>query len=104
MASNLDCLPMSGSSDRPVADRVRGFLQWFEALEVPEQEVLMTLVYKEKKVRDVVNSLSSMAHEQRQEVFQRLGLPQDVLTRLPPPDPASTADVEVEWEEWKPPA
>lgn len=95
---------MSGPSDRPVADRVRGFLQWFEALEVAEQEVLMTLVYKEKKVRDVVNSLASMAQEQRQEVFQRLGLPQDVLTRLPPPDPASAADVEVEWEEWKPPA
>ena len=54
---------MSGPSERPVADRVRSFLQWFEALEVAEQEVLMTLVYKEKKVRDVVNSLASMAQE-----------------------------------------
>ena len=94
---------MSAPVDRPTADRVRGFLQWFETLEVAEQEVLMTLVYKEKKVRDVVNSLSSMAQEQRQEVFQRLGLPQDVLTRLPPPDPSLTSDVEVEWEEWKAP-
>ena len=92
---------MSGPSDRPVADRVRGFLQWFEALEVAEQEVLMTLVYKEKKVRDVVNSLASMAQEQRQEVFQRLGLPQDVLSRMPPPDPAASAEIVVEWEEWK---
>ena len=92
---------MSGLPDRPVADRVRGFLQWFEALEVAEQEVLMTLVYKEKKVRDVVNSLASMAQEQRQEVFQRLGLPQDVLSRMPPPDPAASAEIEVEWEEWK---
>lgn len=94
---------MSGSN-RPVADRVRGFLQWFEALDATEQEVLMTLVYKEKKVRDVVNSLASMAQEQRQEVFQRLGLPQDVLTRMPPPDPAAIADVEVEWKEWKAPS
>ena len=93
---------MSVPSDRPTADRVRGFLQWFESLDVSEQEVLMTLVYKEKKVRDVVNSLSSMAHEQRQEVFQRLGLPQDVLSRMPPPDPAASAELEVEWEEWKP--
>jgi len=92
------------SSNRPIADRVRGFVQWFEGLDASEQEVLMTLVYKEKKVRDVVNSLASMGQEQRQEVFQRLGLPQDVLTRMPPPDPAAIADVEVEWEEWKAPA
>jgi len=92
------------SSSRPIADRVRGFVQWFEGLDANEQEVLMTLVYKEKKVRDVVNSLASMGQEQRQEVFQRLGLPQDVLSRMPPPDPAAIADVEVEWEEWKAPA
>jgi hypothetical protein len=45
-----------------------------------------------------------MAQEQRQEVFQRLGLPQDVLSRMPPPDPAAISDVVVEWEEWKAPA
>ena len=90
------------SADRPTNDRVRGFLQWFEALDSEEQEVLMTLVYKEKKVRDVVSSLASMAQDQRQEVFQRLGLPQDVLSRLPPPDASASTDLEVEWEEWKP--
>lgn len=63
----------------------------------------MSLVYKEKKIRDVVHSLSSMGQDQRQEVFQRLGLPQDLLSRMPPPDPAAIADVEVEWEEWKAP-
>ena len=93
---------MSPSTDRPAADRVRGFLQWFEGLDSAEQDVLMTLVYKEKKVRDVVQSLASMAQEQRQEVFHRLGLPQDVLSRMPPPDPAAVSDIEVEWEEWKP--
>ena len=90
------------SADRPTNDRVRGFLQWFEVLDSEEQEVLMTLVYKEKKVRDVVSSLASMAQDQRQEVFQRLGLPQDVLSRLPPPDASASTDLEVEWEEWKP--
>ena len=93
---------MSNSSDRPIAERVRGFLQWFESLDASEQEVLMALVYKEKKVRDVVTSLASMAQDQRQEVFQRLGLPQDVLSRMPPPDPSASAEIEVEWEEWKP--
>jgi hypothetical protein len=38
------------------------------------------------------------------ESLQRLGLPQDVLSRMPPPDPAAISDVEVEWEEWKAPA
>lgn len=91
------------TSNRPTADRVRGFIQWFEALDAEDQEVLMSLVYKEKKIRDVVHSLSSMGQDQRQEVFQRLGLPQDLLSRMPPPDPAAIADVEVEWEEWKAP-
>ena len=92
------------SSSRPIADRVRSFVQWFEGLDASEQEVLMSLLYKEKKVRDVVNSLASMGQEQRHEVFQRLGLPQDLLTRMPPPDPAAIAGVEVEWEEWKAPS
>ena len=63
----------------------------------------MSMVYKEKRIRDVVNSLSGMAQEQRQEVFQRLGLPVDLVSRIPPPDPASLSDVEVEWEDWKAP-
>ena len=96
-------LGMATISDRPTLERVRGFLQWFERLDSAEQEILMTLVYKEKKVRDVVASLASMAQDQRQEVFQRLGLPQEVLSRMPPPDPSST-DIEVEWEEWSPSA
>ena len=92
---------MSTGSERPIAERVRGFLQWFESLDAAEQEVLMTLVYKEKKVRDVVTSLASMAQDQRQEVFQRLGLPQDVLSRMPPPDPSASSEIEVDWEEWQ---
>ena len=83
---------MSTGSDRPISERVRGFVQWFESLDAAEQEVLMTLVYKEKKVRDVVTSLASMGQDQRQEVFQRLGLPQDVLSRMPPPDPSASAE------------
>ena len=63
----------------------------------------MAMVYKEKRIRDVVNSLGGMAQEQRQEVFQRLGLPVDLVSRIPPPDPAALNDVEVEWEDWKAP-
>lgn len=63
----------------------------------------MGLVYREKKIRDVVSSLGTMGQEQRLEVFQRLGLPQDLVSRIPPPDPATLNAVEVEWEEWKPP-
>ena len=91
------------TSSKPTAERVASFLKWFEGLEGNDQEVLMGLVYKEKKIRDVVNSLGTMAQEQRLEVFQRLGLPQDLVTRIPPPDPAALNAVEVEWEDWKAP-
>ena len=90
-------------ASRSPSEKVNGFIQWFETLDASEQEVLMSMVYKEKRIRDVVNSLGGMAQEQRQEVFQRLGLPVDLVSRIPPPDPASLNDVEVEWEDWKAP-
>jgi hypothetical protein len=90
-------------AQRTTNEKVSSFLQWFEALDAADQEVLMAMVYKEKRIRDVVNSLGGMAQEQRQEVFQRLGLPVDLVSRIPPPDPAALNDVEVEWEDWKAP-
>jgi len=80
--------------------RVEEFLRWFQALEAKDQEELMGLVYNEHKVRDVVRSFSTMPVEQRKAVFQRLGLPNDLLTRIPPPASAGVGDVEVEWQEW----
>ena len=80
--------------------RVDEFLRWFQALDGKDQEELMGLVYSEHKVRDVVRSFSTMPSEQRKAVFQRLGLPNDMLNRIPPPAVGSTADVEVEWQEW----
>ena len=90
-------------ANKSTSEKVSSFLQWFEVLDTAEQEVLMAMVYKEKRIRDVVCSLGSMAQEQRQEVFQRLGLPLDLVARIPPPDPAALNDVEVEWEDWKAP-
>ena len=90
-------------ANKSTSEKVSSFLQWFEVLDVAEQEVLMAMVYKEKRIRDVVSSLGAMAQEQRQEVFQRLGLPLDLVARIPPPDPAALNDVEVEWEDWKAP-
>ena len=90
-------------ANKSTSEKVSSFLQWFEAIDSAEQEILMTMVYKEKRIRDVVNSLAGMAQEHRQEVFQRLGLPVDLVARIPPPDPAALNDVEVEWEDWKAP-
>lgn len=87
-----------------IAERVQHFLQWFAALEPDEQDVLMTLVQREKKVRDVVKSLGAMGLEQRREVFERLGLPADLVSRIPAPDPSALGDAEVEWVDWKAPA
>jgi hypothetical protein len=76
------------------------FLDWFRALDQSDQTELMDLVRTEYQVRDVVRSFSGMPVEQRKAVFQRLGLPNDMLSRIPPPANGSSGDVEVEWQEW----
>ena len=81
-------------------NRVDDFLRWFQALDGRDQEELMALVYSEHKVRDVVRSFSGMPVEQRKAVFQRLGLPNDILNRIPPPTVGAAGEVEVEWQEW----
>lgn len=84
-------------------DRVQNFIKWFSGLEADDQDVLMSLVYREKKIRDVVKSLGAMGLEQRREVFERLGLPADLVSRIPAPDPATLSDAEVEWVDWTAP-
>lgn len=84
-------------------ERVQQFIQWFSALESDDQDVLISLVYREKKIRDVVKTFGSMGLEQRREVFERLGLPADLVSRIPAPDPATLTEAEVEWVDWKAP-
>jgi hypothetical protein len=76
------------------------FFSWFRELDPSDQEPLMSLVYNEYKVRDVVRTFSVMPTQQRQAVFERLGLPNDLLSRIPPPTPGQVDEVEVEWKEW----
>jgi hypothetical protein len=80
--------------------RLDQFLQWFRDLEASDQGELMTLVYSEHKIRDMVRTFSSMPVDQRKSVFQRLGLPNDLLNRIPPPSAMASGDIEVEWQEW----
>lgn len=75
-------------------------MQWFRELAAHDQVELMKLVYSEHRIRDVVRSFSDMSSEQRQSVFQRLGLPNEMLSRIPPPAVSQLGDVEVEWKEW----
>ena len=43
---------------------------------------------------------ASMPTDQRRVVFERLGLPNDMLNRIPPPTAQGMGEVEVEWKEW----
>lgn len=96
----VDSTVLSSPNSNP---KVQDFLQWFAGLEADEQDVLMNLVIREKKVRDVVKTLGGMGLEQRREVFERLGLPSDLVSRIPAPDPATLTEAEVEWVDWKAP-
>ena len=77
------------------------FIGFFKGLEAGEQNELMQLVYEEHKVRNVVRTFSTMPTDQRRSVFQRLGLPQDLLSRIPPPVSVQEGEIEVEWQEWQ---
>ena len=80
---------------------VEKFITFFKDLEVGEQNELIQLVYEEHKIRNVVRTFSSMPTDQRRSVFQRLGLPQDLLSRIPPPVSMQEGEIEVEWQEWR---
>ena len=80
--------------------KLEKFVDWFKDLPEIDQAELMKMVYSEYKVREVVRAFSSMPAVQRQTVFERLGLPNELLTKIPPPGTSNTADLEVEWQEW----
>ena len=73
------------------------------ALDSDEQDVFMTMIYREKKIRDMVNSFANMGPEQRREVFERLGLPVDIVSRIQVPSIAAGPDPDIEWVDWKGP-
>jgi hypothetical protein len=93
----------SSSPDANAGDSSQAFdrfINWFRQLDDSDQQDLMRLVYDEHRIRNVVRTFSGMPIEQRQAVFQRLGLPNEVLSRIPPPSAQQIGDVEVEWKEW----
>lgn len=90
----------TGKTTTDLQGRIERFVQWFRELDAQDQVELMKLVYNEHRIRDVVRSFSGMSVEQRQSVFQRLGLPNDLLSRIPPAAVSQLGDVEVEWKEW----
>ena len=80
--------------------KIDKFINWFKSLPEDDQDELMKMVYSEYKVRDVVRSFSEMPVVQRQTVFQRLGLPEELLTKIPAPGANDAGELEVEWQEW----
>ena len=80
--------------------KLENFVTWFMSLAELDQSEIMDMAYNEHKVRDMVRNFSSMPVDQRKTVFQRLGLPNELLNRIPPPSTAASGDLEVEWQEW----
>jgi len=92
--------PINEPNPKDDQPQLESFISWVRQLDGPDQLELMRLVYNEHKIRDVVRTFSGMPMEQRQAVFQRLGLPNEMLSRIPPPSADQIGDVEVEWKEW----
>ena len=80
--------------------KLEKFVNWFTELPEDDQDELMKMVYSEYRVRDVVRAFSTMPAVQRQTVFQRLGLPNELLNKIPAPGLNDGGDLEVEWQEW----
>ena len=80
--------------------KLEKFVNWFKELPEEDQDELMKMAYSEYRVRDVVRAFSTMPAVQRQTVFQRLGLPNELLTKIPAPGLNDGGDLEVEWQEW----
>jgi Asp-tRNA(Asn)/Glu-tRNA(Gln) amidotransferase C subunit len=101
--SSTNAIMTQTASDTNPSDaqqQLERFISWFRQLDGVDQQELMRLVTNEHKVREVVRTFSAMPQEQRQAVFHRLGLPNEILSRIPPPNATPIGDVEVEWKEW----
>ena len=81
-------------------DKLEKFIDWFKSLEESVQDELMQLVYSEYKITDVVKKFATMPQNQRQVVFQRLGLPNELLNKITPTGGGGAEEIEVEWQEW----
>jgi len=63
-------------------EKTNRFLRWFQELDDDDQSDAIDLVYDEFKVRGMVEGVSSLSPEQRNELFGRLGIPKSVQEKL----------------------
>ena len=58
------------------------FLNWFNDLADGDQSDVIDLVYDEFKVRGIVEGFAKLTKEQRNDLFERLGIPADIQEKL----------------------
>ena len=63
-------------------EKTNRFLRWFQELDDDDQSDAIDLVYDEFKVRGMVEGVSGLSSEQRNELFGRLGIPKSVQEKL----------------------
>ena len=63
-------------------EKTNHFLRWFQELDDDDQSDAIDLVYDEFKVRGMVEGVSGLSPEQRNELFGRLGIPKSVQEKL----------------------
>ena len=61
------------------------FVEWLGRQTFEDQNYLMKLAFEDQQLRDLERGFMSLRLEQRQEIFQRLGLADHLIKRIPGP-------------------
>ena len=65
------------------------FVEWLGRQSFEDQNYLIKLAFEDQQLRDLERGFMSLRREQRQEIFQRLGLASHLIKRIPGPEEKS---------------
>ena len=74
---------------------IDSFIDWLSRQSLDDQNCLMKLAFEDQKLRDLERTYVSLRLEQRQEIFQRLGLAGHLIKRIPSPETKSLSAADV---------
>lgn len=74
---------------------LEGFIAWLGQQSPEDQASLIKVAFEDQQLRDFERAFESLALEQRQDIFQRLGLADHLVRRIPSPEAELPSPAEV---------